>query len=97
MYTIPCLQGAAFIRPDAAAKSAEGIQRHTFTHVQIFLKFSQWHCCSILQTLPLVSKLWAFGPETVCALAPETQARMTATMAEEKRVMIPISFAQRRF
>jgi hypothetical protein len=21
-------------------------QRQTVTHVQIFLKFSQWHCCS---------------------------------------------------
>ena len=29
--------------------------RQTFTQVHIFLKFSQWHCCSIRQFLPLVS------------------------------------------
>jgi hypothetical protein len=26
--------------------------RQTFTHTQIFLKFSQWHCCSMRQFLP---------------------------------------------
>jgi hypothetical protein len=35
------------------------LQRQTFTQVQIFLKFSQWHCCSIRQTFPFESWLSA--------------------------------------
>jgi hypothetical protein len=31
-----------------------GSYRQTLTHTQIFLKFSQWHCCSMRQFLPLV-------------------------------------------
>jgi hypothetical protein len=33
--------------------------RQTFTQTQIFLKSFQWHCCSIRQSLPLVS--WALA------------------------------------
>ena len=52
------------------------IQRHTFTDVQIFLKFSHRHCFSKWHTLPL-----GLG---VCALALEPQAKMAVMMAREK-------------
>src|SRR5208282_1343178 len=47
-------------------------QRQTFVYVQIFLKFTQWHCCSIRQVWPLGA--WAVAMVGAATMPSSTKA-----------------------
>jgi hypothetical protein len=53
--------------------------RQTFTQVQIFLKFSHRHCCSIRQLLPFAAE----SPAAMLGVAPKANARTLATRKME--------------
>jgi hypothetical protein len=71
--------------------SGHSLYRHTFTHTQIFLKFSQWHCCSRRQVFPFLS-----CANAACGAEKKTEAK-SPQQRTKASPRIVISFLCERF
>jgi hypothetical protein len=52
----------SYIQYEAAAKAPPAFSGTLSPTYKSFLKFSQWHCCSIRHTLPSRHRLWYWRP-----------------------------------
>jgi hypothetical protein len=73
---------------DPCRKGIRSNQRQTLTQVQIFLKFSHRHCCSILQLFPLAA---ASPAAMLGVVANPTTMKLAMRITEVLRAMQDVS------